>query len=32
MFSCCSRKQDVIAQSTTKAEYVAAIVAKNQAI
>jgi len=32
MFSCCSRKQDIVAQSTTEAEYVAAIVAKNQAI
>ena len=32
MFSYCSRKQDVVAQSTTKAEYVAVIVAKNQAI
>lgn len=32
MFSWCLRKKDVVAQSTTEAEYVAAIIAKNQVI
>lgn len=32
VFSWCSRKQDVVAQSTAEAEYVAATTAVNQAI
>lgn len=32
MFSWCSRKQDVVAQSTAEAEYIAATTAVNQAI
>jgi len=32
MFSWCSRKQDVVVQSTAKAEYVAVITIVNQAV
>ena len=32
MFSWCSRKQDIVAQSTAEAEYVATALAVNQAL